>query len=250
MRLHDRLVNFTLSLILALVPCVEAQVVRIPGVGGTAPGGVAAITHIADAVEASTATGTVTSGTLNVLAGDKIIAMCRSGGSANTITLTSTGGDSPSYTTHETDGNIGNTQIAYIGNAAANASDAFTCNFTGSPGGRDIIVMQFRGGLTSSILDTQLQGAIGSTTATLTTGSFSTATGNEVVVLCGANDSNNNVYAAGAIGGTTATLSTASPIQDLGCEYLIETAPQTSITATMTTTTTTPHWNWQMGAFK
>jgi hypothetical protein len=193
----------------------------------------------------------VSSPNFTVLAGDTIVGFCRSGGGATTLTVTDSGGiNTVNYVSAtQTDVNVGNTRMWYIQNAAANASENWLCVKTGAVT-ESALVVQFRGGLTSSILDANLQNTAGGSPTSQTTGTFSTGTANEAIFFCVATGVN-ATYTAGLIGGVTATLGPTLPgaTDNMACEYLIVTTTQSSITAAMSWNTG-GGTNWGLGTFK
>ena len=224
------------------------QMFPFPG-PGREPAAPSTISYVAGTANFSVSNPVQTIVALNVRGGDKIIGFCKSGGATSTVfTATSTGGDSPSYLNIDFNSSYGSTQMWYIANANANSADTFQCSNSTGNGYVDIVVMQFRGGL--GVLDTQLQGVI-SYTDPVTTGPFSTAINMEVIVMCAASW-NNSSYSAGLIGGATAILGPTytSSGDCAACEYLITSAAQSGITASLDIGSTSQLANWGLGVFK
>jgi hypothetical protein len=183
--------------------------------------------------------------TLNVLANDKIFVFCRAN-QGGVETVSDTAGDTFTYLAATVnDGFATSVRMAYIASPIANASETFTCTNGSAQNANEVIVYQLRGGVNGATLDANVQ-TTGSSTNQLS-GSFSTVVANEVIVWCTGN-SNAPTYTVGAIGSGTGTNLVQTGFKGAGCEILIVTSTQSSITALMTSTTT--HFNGFLGSFE
>jgi hypothetical protein len=199
------------------------------------------------AASGSASSGTVTtSTTLNVLLNDTLIAVCGSGGSVNTFTITDTIGNTFGKNTHLLDLTVGNTDMLYTVATSSNSSDSFSCTNSSSASSDVITVLQYRGGISSGISDAATNGAATSA-ASWTTGTFSTTTPNEVVVQC--SDMNHSLI-AGTIGGVAATIRFQGGIGGFSCQDVIFNSVQTGITATLNISGGSGNYNGQLGSFR
>lgn len=187
---------------------------------------------------------TSTTATLNVALGDTLVAFCSTSGGLNTITISDSAGNTWTKGTHQNDGTVGNTDLAYSTVSVASTTDSFTCDNSTSSTVNGLIVLQFQGGSSGAPFSLQNTTSSGG----WTTASFSTTDPNSVVVQCLSTSS--TLSGPGTIGGVTAALvfDYVSSSYDSGCQYVIFNSSQTNITAAISDGGGTN--NGQMGAFK
>jgi hypothetical protein len=209
----------------------------------TGGGGGGAITRGAVASGTGSA-GTGTTNSLNVAAGDHLIAWCKTGGANNTISMTDTIGNTFNKGTHQNDASFGNTELFYAISSGSNAADIFTCTNSNAANFITIVALQYQGGASSAINDVLMNSA--GSGGNWTTAAFSTANVNEVVVQCFVAVAG----AAGTIGSVAGTLRyNSGGTNPTLCQDAIFTSIQTSITAQLLIPGT-GSYNGQMGAFK
>jgi hypothetical protein len=191
--------------------------------------------------------GPASNGSLNIAAGDKVVCPFRAS-TGSSITISNTGGDTPTYTTVENDGTVGFTVAAIFQNMAAQSADFFTGASSGAVG-VEIICQQFTGGLLTGIIDTPalLQGGHASATS-VTSGTFNTATSVEAIIFFDAINFS-RTYTVGLIGSATAGNLVTAPLNVDAVENTITSSPQSSITAAISLSGTAAH-NWQLVAIK
>lgn len=180
----------------------------------------------------STAGTSIATSAFNAVAGNLLFVICRAAADPASFSITDTANNTwiqIGSTTLNT--GMGDSAIFYAKNISGNASNVVTAHFA-SAGFSGVTCIQFSGCDTSSPLDLNVTptNVSGSASNTVTSGSFTTAVANEVIIAAAHYDKGNLV--AGAIGGTTATIPTNGDATSIcGLEYRIVSAIQTTQTA-------------------
>lgn len=136
-------------------------------------------------ITGSSVASVATSATMNVVSGNLLVA-CSMHQQGATLTGITDGGSNAftSTGTVGTNASAGRSvDIWYKANATANAAATFTASFSPNSQYPTIIVMQFSGVATSSLLD-QTASGFADVNSTVTSSSFTPAQANEVAIAC------------------------------------------------------------------
>jgi hypothetical protein len=182
---------------------------------------------------------TVASAAQNITAGNSIVVAVRAGMVSGATGVTDTAGNTYTYLSVMSTGAGDFWQYWYCNNCLGNSSNVVTAGLPASSNYTVIAAWQITGGPLT--LDTQVSG-IGSSGATLTTSSFSTAQANEIALVIGLNTTTLTTF--GAAGGATLDSSSIAS-GTAGAEHLIYSSVQTGVTANMTQGLTN---NWELFA--
>jgi len=234
---------------LSLLLFLALAVVGIP-LAGLAQATFRQYTYVADSGGGNVAT--ITSPAIIVGAGDLVYVSCRTGfGSTKSIVVTSSPPNTFTQLAIQA-GGPGSQQSSYALNVRQ-GSTTFACAPNAPAPYQSMIVLDYGVFPNSAAFDKQ----VGSTTPAgtiYTSPPFSTsASGTELIILCGTVASTDYAFAEGSIGSLKTTLRGVSARllkgpADAGCEDALSTVSQRSITARITYATRQP-WAATVGTF-
>lgn len=208
----------------------------------------------AQGVDAAGTTNNVSATAINATTGNLLVAFARASANGATMAISDTAVNTWIPVVGATDnGGLGDFAMWYAKNITGNAANVVKCTWGANETNKAIIVLEYSGLDTVAPLDAAptITNTIGGTSTT-TSGAFTTAFANEVIIFAAAYD-NGTALAAGLIGGTTGVIQqdTAAAATGLAVEDLLVFSPQTSITAAMSSNGAGPYdWLAQVATFK
>lgn len=219
------------KLILACVLCL-----------GLSTPAAAAIALVNEASGSSTSSvaSIATSTALNVTSGNALVVFCVESTSTAAITVSDTAGNTFTSVISASPDASHNITGFYAKNVTGNSSDTVTCHFSPNQSFVAIVAIQYSGVATAAPLDASAQGSSSTAGTTATTGSFTTAVPNEVIVA-GAGWEASPTFTAGS--GYTIEGATGNT---LAVEDEEVTSIQSSVTSSMTSSSSAA---WMIAAF-
>ena len=207
---------------------------------------IAYVSSVAAATYLNSAPGTIAL-TMTFVAGNWI-GVCGADGKYGTTTITVADTNLNTWNASVTAYNL--TQgpdltCFYAQNISAGVGDVITVTFVTASGPVAAYAIQFSGIVTTSSIDTTATATPNGGSATITSGTYSTAQAAEVAVAFARSDTagTTDTYSAGTGFTLPAACTDANPNGNQGaCEYQIYSSTQSGVTAALSTSAASRHW--------